>query len=276
MFETMLQPLMDNEKEYLETNFRIVVQKEFEENMVSLASLLDEDFLNDYLSQLKVELKADSLFAAGSQLMKKLGFLLAVPTLYSLSVYHKCLPIQLENCFLVPAHNNGKWIPNMFIKDLAVMQMNGKNREEERNFYVKNLFNTMQTLIQSISNVAKVPKPILWENVAIYIYWLYEEKMKTEIGSGEFKQAIGDFNYLLQEASVETYQETFNPIARFYSVKRDVEGIEEPIRIRRTCCFYYETGEDRDFCSTCPKSKVNQEACRATKRKLLNQMNVVK
>ncbi|WP_156292111.1 IucA/IucC family C-terminal-domain containing protein [Oceanobacillus salinisoli] len=271
MLNKMLQQLTDKEKQALITHFRLADQPGSREETISMDMLLEQTFLEKYLNQLQHKFGTDSQFVAGSQLMKRIGFVMATPFLYTMTAYHKCLPLELENCFLVSSYKAGKWLPNLYIKDVTVEKINEENREKQRAELINKLFNHIYQLINHISKVSKVPRPILWENVAIYIYWLYETKMPMELRGMDQKMIVNDFHYLVREADASVFQESYNPLARFYNDKREVEGVDEPVRIRRTCCFFYETGENESFCSTCPKSRVNKEACLATKRTLSGQ-----
>ncbi|MEK5231234.1 (2Fe-2S)-binding protein [Lysinibacillus sp. FSL K6-0232] len=36
-----------------------------------------------------------------------------------------------------------------------------------------------------------------------------------------------------------------------------IKELEQPIRLSKTCCFYYHTSEEaNDFCISCPKIKM--------------------
>ncbi|WP_054754493.1 hypothetical protein [Piscibacillus salipiscarius] len=65
--------LMKSEKIYLKDNFRMVDYAE--DVTVTLDQLLDEEFLLQYLKDIKSEFNTESIFVAGSQLMKRLGLI---------------------------------------------------------------------------------------------------------------------------------------------------------------------------------------------------------
>ncbi|WP_420871919.1 (2Fe-2S)-binding protein [Cohnella rhizosphaerae] len=45
-------------------------------------------------------------------------------------------------------------------------------------------------------------------------------------------------------------------MSRFDAPKVATKGSGTPIRIRKTCCFYYQASDEPDdYCPTCPKLK---------------------
>lgn len=250
----------------LEDTFRIRFEKNQEDQAVAISDLLDENHLYSYLNQINEFLQADQMMVVGSQLIKRLTNLLLVPQLYSLAVYNKQLDL-FEGSSIVTAMKNKKWMPILKVGGHRAIQV--KNRSE-RNAYLEENIHQISQFVKVIHQVAKVPTPLLWENVAVYVYKLYESKVKEAgLNLYEQKEAWNDFAYLLQ-LDPEIFQErfNFNPLQRFYTNKIEVEGKEQPVRVRRTCCFNYETSAGK-YCKGCPKSDVNKEACLRTKRHVM-------
>lgn len=233
----------------LQTNFRIVDHPPHEE-IVTLDELLDERYLKSYLLEISEYFNTDDLFVVGSQFMKRAGFLLVVPSLYTMTVYKKRIPLKFKNYYLVSAHKNENWLPNLYIKDLTFESIHPDAYNLQRNKFIEELFKNIYLLITNVSNITLVPRPILWENIAIYIYWLYENKI-----NGVEKERLSDLSYLVNEVMASTFHESYNPLKRFYNKKVEIIGEEKPIRIRRTCCFYYKSSPSGGFCKTCPKAK---------------------
>ena len=96
---------------------------------------------------------------------------------------------------------------------------------------------------------------ILWENTAIRVYSLYEKKMGEGKSEQEKLRIQKDFEYLIHEAPASLFGETENPLAKFYGPKTKISFSNEPVRIRKTCCFYYKVSQNEKYCSTCPKDK---------------------
>ena len=210
----MLNQLMDKEMQYLVDNFRLMNQVE-DEVSIPLVQLLDEAFLITYLNDLKKNFKTDNLFVIASQFMKRLGFIMTVPSLYAMTMYNRKLDVRLSNSYLVSKDVNDKWMPYLYVKNKSLTKLELSDRLHHREEIVYELFNNLSMIIQKISAVASVPKPILWENVAIYVYWLYETRMKNNITGDLDTQVRRDFHYLLYEVPGSVCKESINPLQKF-------------------------------------------------------------
>ncbi|GEL78219.1 IucA/IucC family C-terminal-domain containing protein [Tenuibacillus multivorans] len=241
--------LLKSEKIYLKDNFRMV---DYAKHVsVTLDQLLDKDFLLKYLQDIKSEFNTESIFVAGSQLMKRLGFNIVLPTLYLMTVHDMKLDMDFKRAGIVPNTVGDKWLPNLYLKDFHVESIVTSEREDVRQAITEDLFQKMDQLVQAVSNVSRVPKPNLWENIAIYVYWLYEKKLKEDRFRDVANQVGDDYSFLIRGLSADVFADNCNQLTNFYWGRRVKD---DGTRIRRTCCFYYGANSDRKCCSTCPKS----------------------
>lgn len=242
--------LKKTEKIYLKDNFRMV---DYADNVtVTLDQLLDEEFLLDYLKKIKSEFNTESIFVAGSQLMKRLGFNIVLPQLYLMTVHNMKLDMTFDRAGIVPNTVGDKWLPNLHMDELRVEDLGEATREEERRAMTENLFAKMDQLVNVFSKVSRVPKPNLWENISIYVYWLYEKKLKEEQFADVTERVEADYKYLTFGLSSEAFSDDCNQLTNFYWGRRIKD---DGTRVRRTCCFYYGANSDRKCCKTCPKSQ---------------------
>ncbi|MFC0015240.1 MULTISPECIES: hypothetical protein [Allobacillus] len=253
-------------RELFENQFRVLFDLKETDSAVSFQQLLDEEFLSSYLPDLKEQFQTNQLLALGSQFIKRLGFILTVPALFLLATSQKKLNVQLKYLYLVSRIKEDLWMPHLYQKSWDAPTVEHK---ADRESYLNQVIQEIAKIISAVHRVAKVPRPLLWENVAVYIYWLYETRLQDEnLTLLEQKEAWNDFAYLLQ-LDPQCFDERFNPLHRFYTNKIDVKGNDQPIRVRRTCCFYYETNTKQKYCQGCPKTDVNKAACMVTKRQVL-------
>ncbi|TFB22803.1 hypothetical protein E3U55_06085 [Filobacillus milosensis] len=246
--------LLKSEKIYLKDNFRMV---DYAENVsVTLDQLLDEEFLLEYLQDIKSEFNTESIFVAGSQLMKRLGFNIVLPSLYLLTVHDLKLDMDFGRTGIVPNTVGDKWLPNLCLDEFIVEKVDPAKREEERREVVEELFSKMDELVNVFNKVSRVPRPNLWENISIYVYWLYETKLKEERFVGLLERVDEDYKFLIRGMSAEVFSDDCNQLTNFYWGRR-IE--DDGKRIRRTCCFYYGANSDRKCCKTCPKSSSDVE-----------------
>lgn len=205
----------------------------------TLSSLLNGE-MDSYLQTIQPYVNAPNKKVAASLLVKRLSFL-AVNVLYVMSVTNKKIEINPDHIQIVSHFDGDTWLPKFRFEPLRITSI--EDREWERKKVLEQLFKEIFTpIINMLSKKAKVPRTTLWENVMIYIYWLYESVLQ---------EPHDDFRALL-EADGELFDMNHNVATTFYSAKRYVKPIDATVRVRKTCCFYYETNEKKAHCKTCP------------------------
>ncbi|MGD6832468.1 IucA/IucC family C-terminal-domain containing protein [Sutcliffiella halmapala] len=240
--------LKQAEQRFLEENGRLVVGQSSSRNSVKLSSLLEEGAVHLYLDTIRENLGTDKNDVAASLMMKRLGFL-AVNCFMSMSAFNKTLQIDPENIWLDSFYDKGTWLPKIRFTELEVEEAPSKGRSDWRTRHLSSLFQGLFVpLIEQVAKEAKISRQTLWENVMVYVYWLYETVLpKLDVT----EHATEDFQALL-DAPASLFGMNRNPGATFYSEKVYVEKHQAKIRVRKTCCFYYQTNTSGARCSTCP------------------------
>lgn len=249
----MNKPLSESKAKELQS-FRFTTEKYTSELSVSMDILLDEQALRDYLKKLGRHVGAANEKVTASIFMKRYAFL-AVIYLYTMTAWNRQLHISFENVSLETDPQDGLWLPRFYFNELR-LEIVESNREEWRKNGVKILFHDhLYPLVTMLSKVTKVSKLILWENIAVYIYWLYEtvfnkEDVPVEV-AGRSKE---DFYYLLFKAPGSLFGGyNDNPLKRYYNQPIYLEELKEEVRPRNTCCYSYLTN-NKKRCVTCPHS----------------------
>ncbi|MGM0836172.1 MAG: IucA/IucC family C-terminal-domain containing protein [Bacillota bacterium] len=240
--------LTQAEQRFLEENGRLVLGQSSSRNSVKLALLLEEGAVCSYLDTIREDLGTDKNDVAASLLMKRLGFL-AVNCFMSMSAYDKTFKIDPENIWLDSFYDKGAWLPKIRFSYLEVETAPSLDRSSWRTRHFSSLFQGLfDPLIERVAKEAKISRQTLWENVMLYVYWLYETVLpKLDVT----EHAIEDFQALL-DAPASLFGMNRNPATTFYSEKVFVEKHQAKIRVRKTCCFYYQTNTSAARCSTCP------------------------
>lgn len=240
--------LRHTEQRFLEENGRLVVGRSSSPNSVKLASLLEEGAVCAYLDTIREDLGTDKNDVAASMMLKRLGFL-AVNCLLSMSAFNKTLKIDPENIWLDSFYDKGTWLPKIRFYEIEMEEAPSEGRSDWRTRHFNSLFQGLFVpLIEQVAKEAKVSRQTLWENVMLYVYWLYETILpKLDVT----EHATEDFQALL-DAPSSLFGMNRNPAVTFYSEKVFVEKHQANIRVRKTCCFYYQTNTSGARCSTCP------------------------
>ncbi|MDR6551766.1 IucA/IucC family C-terminal-domain containing protein [Paenibacillus qinlingensis] len=218
---------------------------------VRALDLLDKELCSNYLDHLTVLLQSPSRMITASQFFKRYAALTAIPLLYAMTVYNKGLDLSADNCSLAssPGHS---WLAYVSLSDTDVTLPEADQRPNWRNEVISSLFaENIGKIIAVMSSVANVPKSILWENVAVRVYSLYEKRIGVQGGQPEPFRA--DFEYLIHQAPGALFGEKENPLGRFFRKPTTSSISTTPIRVRQTCCFYYEVSSIKEYCTTCPK-----------------------
>ncbi|MFC5703305.1 IucA/IucC family C-terminal-domain containing protein [Cohnella faecalis] len=219
--------------------------------------LLNPDKCRAYLDGVAGIFESPSSVATVSLFAKRYSFLIIASSLYAMSVYNKGMDYSIENCHIESSYQGRAWLPKMRLTEWNVSQPAEGGRKEWRDQVIHSLFaENIVKAWHSLSKLGPVSKAVLWENTAIYVYWLYENKFGEGVDDIQKSRVQEDFEYLIREAPAHLFGEKKNPFARFDSPKVVTQASEAPIRIRKTCCYYYlASDEPEDYCPTCPKIK---------------------
>jgi siderophore-iron reductase FhuF len=216
------------------------------EHTFNVADLLDESFLKDFLKNLSAAIGAPSEKIAASIFIKRYAFL-AVMSLYAMTALNKKLNVSLDNVQMESAEQGKDWLPGISLKDVTVQDWDGIDRSEWRASVLKDLFaSNIFPLISQLEKTVGISKLILWENIAVYLFWLYESELKDKDNAAE------DFRYLISEAEGLLFGRcNLNPLQKYFAEKTYLEVWDSEVRIRKTCCFTYQLPAGKQ-CKTCP------------------------
>ncbi len=253
------------------------------QHSVPVSQLLDEEGALRYLQQLQDIYESDDLTYIASMLAKRYSYMIVAPALYAMTIYGKGIHLAPESCTLESHFRGEIWLPNVRLdkpeaielhlepdparKQQSVSEVDTDKpfsaccdqeeiarQQEIRERYLATIFaGHLYPVWHSLSRAAGISRAILWENAAIYVYYVYETLLADPMYDSHREQISADFAYLTEEAPASLFGEKWNPLARFNTPKRISPGSEQPKRIRKTCCLYYLAGEDAGYCSVCPK-----------------------
>ncbi|BDG35468.1 (2Fe-2S)-binding protein [Geobacillus sp. 44B] len=235
--------LSTEEIKVLET-YRLSVVRINSPLSIRIDQLHKENVLVDYLEKVRQKLGAANKVVAASMLIKRYSFLAAM-SLYAMSVWNKRLVLSPERIWMETDDNDDMWLPTFRFEELKAEICTGC-RDQWREETVRQLFaGHFSPLIEKLRSITKISVHILWENIAIYIYWLYETLGKDDSLAYIREQLYNDFHFLVHDADGALFG-TFrqNPLKRFW---KGNAGVKQ----RTTCCLYYQT-EGGMHCQTCP------------------------
>lgn len=225
--------------------------------------LLQPERSQPYLQQVAGIFETDSMTANVSLFAKRYAYLTIAAGLFAMSRYNKGLDLTLENCTLDSYRKGEAWLPRVLLNDLSVTMPEPEQRHVWRDELIRCMFaDNLGRVWSALSRDTGVSKAILWENTAIYVYWLYENSFAEGAKGEELARVQEDFHYLLHDAPAVLFGDRKNPLHTFNTPKRTTMVSETPIRVRKTCCLYYlAADEPDDYCPTCPKLKHGAASC---------------
>jgi ferric iron reductase protein FhuF len=209
----------------------------------NVANLMEKAYAIDFMKNLALTIGSPSERTAASIFIKRYAFI-AVISLFAMTTGNKKMNLSLDNIEMEEVEPGKDWLPMISLKDSSIEEWNGEDRDEWRKSVYRDLFaNNIYPIIEHFEKTFKVSKLILWENIAVYLFWLYE----TELKDSENPNVLNDFRFLILESEGSLFGDYhLNPIQKYYSEKNS----SDVIRIRKTCCFTYQLGSKR--CKTCP------------------------
>ncbi|QIZ10489.1 siderophore-iron reductase FhuF [Priestia megaterium] len=220
------------------------------EHSFNVADLLDESFLKDFLKNLTDVIEAPSEKVAASIFIKRYAFLV-VMSLYAMTALNKKLNVSLDNINMESAVRGEDWLPAISLNDVTVQDWDDNDRSEWRASVLKDLFaKNIFPLISQLEKTVGISKLILWENIAVYLFWLYESELT------DYDQVAEDFRYLILEAEGKLFGGyNLNPLQKYFAEKTYLEEWDAEVRVRKTCCFTYQLPAGKR-CKTCPCTQI--------------------
>lgn len=234
------------------SKYRFAFSKHRSDLSVEMEELLEAETLQRFLFMVQEKLNGP-LHAAGSLFIKRYAFLAAL-VLYAMTVFDKALNANIYNISLEIDDNDPFWQPRFYFKSQEIKKA-PEDRKTWRDLILTSLFqNNISKLIQIISKEAKISKATLWENIAVYIFWMYETLLAESKHENIHEKMKEDFVYCVLQADGRLFGEyPKNPLAKFYGPKTYCKQDNQYIRKRKTCCLFYLTNKESRRCSTCPK-----------------------
>jgi ferric iron reductase protein FhuF len=236
--------------------FRLGEQVNTDPLTIDVKRLLSGE-MESYLKKVMVGIGAPNEKVAASMLIKRYAFF-AVMALFTMSDSDRGINVKSDNITLVSYFEDGHWLPRFYLKDMSLMPVT-VNREVWREQYVKDVFaNHLFPLMEQVSKITSISKLILWENIAVYLFWLYETVLVEKM---DRKQQIeSDFRYVIYEAPGNlfgTYHH--NPLTKYHGEKVFSSAVGKEIRTRKTCCYNYKLAGSQKRCNTCPCYQMDEE-----------------
>lgn len=242
--------LQSQEQLLLQQHFCIATPNEaMSGQMWSVSDLVDEKRIYPLVQQLSNQLGTDLLPVTAAYLSKHYAYMLVVSVLYAMSVMNKGLDVSIENIRIHFRQESGNIVWKLILNNWNISRPH-INRESWREDIVRELFGNIAQVWEALHKSTGASKRMMWENTASYVYWLYEDKLRDL--PLDRKQVENDFHYLLN-APAEFFWETYQPLQRFYHSKINVAWTKQPVRMRKTCCLYYQLNSEGNCCYTCPR-----------------------
>ena len=221
--------------------------------ILPLEELLIEGNMSVFIEELQLKINAPDSKVSASMFAKRYGFF-AVLCLFAMTILDKKLDTSIQHVSLEMEDKDQVWLPKFIFSKMVGISPNQGKREEWRDQIIKAIFaDHIHMIIESLYKETKISKLILWENIAIYIFWLYENVLADPKFEDKKERIEEDFHYIVEKANGHLFGPfNHNPITRFYTGKPVKHHIQNEVRIRTTCCYFYKTTENNDRCNTCP------------------------
>ena len=213
------------------------------------ADLLKPDELPGILDRVIERTGALNRRAGASLLIKRMSFY-AVIHLYAMTALKKKVCADMNSIQLVEKDpSSSLWLPDFYFGSFLV-EAEGGIRENWRDGVLQHVFaETLYPLIALLQKQTRLSKKIMWENIAVYVSWIYDEMMKSR--EVPLETAAKDRHYIFYEAAGDLFGTCENnPLSSYANVDK----------ARTTCCLSYMlNGKGKKKCANCPLAGCNRK-----------------
>ncbi|SHO59263.1 IucA/IucC family C-terminal-domain containing protein [Vibrio quintilis] len=197
-------------------------------------------------------LGAPNLKVTASLVLKRFAFLTLAPLLYAMSRLNQGLDVSLNNCVFEYPLENRIWRSGLPLKNVR-FSLVSEEREPWRETLLRQAFQgNLSQLVSQLHRLTRTPEKVLWENVAVRVFSIYERRIMIGMPDEITAQVQADYRFLLNPQTTDIFGLKVNPLSGFHHRKIKAPGCDEPVRVRRTCCYYYRATEPARYCSNCP------------------------
>ena len=200
----MLQSKLNESELKSLAKFRFMADIKKERSVINYSSLIDPQQIKVILEAIGDKIGAPNLRIAGSMLVKRMAFY-AVIHLHAMTVLCKKLHVDYRNIQLVENGSSELWLPDFYLGSLDIEIEHG-DRSSWRDGIIRETFQAiLNPLIQLIAKEIKLSERVMWENIALYLFWLYEELIRSSEDEELKEKAKEDFQFLIHDAPGELF-----------------------------------------------------------------------
>lgn len=243
--------LKSNDIAFLNKHFRFMSEISSEPvEIIHGSKLKTEEDLEDFLINLGSYIQAENKIAAASFFTKRYAYLVVTSAFVLMSAFTKAPKIDLNNILFNRFEDDKAWLPKLDLIDREVsIPVEGIDRSDWMRERCEELFKGhLQPLFERINRVSNLPLTIMWENFAVYLFWLYEREAENLFETSVLATMSDDFHNIIHVFGGEVFGTEENPLRGHFYQKKLPNGARQ----RKTCCLAFQVGEKKNYCTVCP------------------------
>ncbi|QQZ10472.1 IucA/IucC family C-terminal-domain containing protein [Heyndrickxia vini] len=234
------------------SNYRYIDEIKSTHSFINGKDFFDSEKLPAHLVKIGAQMGSPTNKITASMIVKRMAFY-GVIHLYAMSVWNKRLVVDIDELKVVENPGDPLWLPEFYFGEYTFIDVENVRTLWREEVIAEVFSGFFHPLLETLRNVTRFSKLVMWENIAIYIFWLYESLLNNEEYNALHNRLRDDFHFIVHEASPALFGPyKNNPLSRFDSEKVIREKNIEPIRVRKTCCFSNLLEKKKNRCSTCP------------------------
>ncbi len=240
----MMDTLSLNEQEKLK-KFRVYFHKERPLNYGSLQQMMNSAGANTYLKTNEYQIGSSLPKVAASLLSKRIAFI-AVAHLYTMTVFNATLSSQPKDWALISTVKNGLWILDFYLIEEQIERMTGDRDTWKKEAVQKWFQQLIAPAVCSLCLATGLSKKTVWENIRIYIDWLYLDVL-TDPQYNSIQTSVEKDYHWITEPTMKFLGNNHlkNPFAALPRFQRSQ---------RETCCLSHLLDRGAKKCKNCPLS----------------------
>lgn len=243
----------------LESNFFLYCgdQKHIH-NELTLGEMLGSENTVPFLEEYGKLIKACSLDVSATYFCGMFGMTCSA-YISMLSLYNVAIPVTTDHLNIQFYRNEQYHFDNIAFKLTSEEWNEGEGSESWRRTQIEDFFRTIVTpTLEQISEVAGIRIRELWGQLVVGLDFGFNKGLGLAKTKDQEARLRSDYNWLTNDASPTVFNSKKNALNFPYMKVENPQDPNDFLRIKPTCCLYYQTEGAKNKCYTCPRLKPSE------------------
>jgi ferric iron reductase protein FhuF len=220
---------------------------------VALGDLLVSEKTEQFLQEYGKFIKAPDLNVSATYFSSMFGMTCSA-FISMLSLYNVKIPVTPSSLLIQFYHNEQYHFDNIAFKLNSEEWYAGENSESWRRDQIGEFLRTfVAPLLEHIAKVADIRVRELWGQLVVGLDFGFNKSLAMAESEEQTEKLKSDYDWLTGKWNTSILFCDKNPLNFPYLEVESAQDPEVKLRIKPTCCLYYQTEGAKNKCYTCPR-----------------------